>query len=262
MTLTATALPPEIRNAIFEHALTPSRPGDIRTIGCLNLLATSKQVYEEATLLPFQSNTISLPAITDSSTAPTLRLLQRLSPRQLNAVRKLDLQVVGSTLDAAAGAKVLRLLRLGPQGCDVDLESANSFLPPSEGDLRELTLTVSSRDIAVPLADCSTGLQKTLDVDSSSLLSWVTSLDRLRKLNIRVRVLRDEQFPKDMREDLQATLDAKLLSNVRLRLDFEAVQTPDCFLDELDVHYPDSYMYSGMFGNICAVPDEFRHLYK
>lgn len=259
-TFAATSLPPEIRSAIFAHALAPIRPGDIRTIPALALLATSKQIYHETNLLPFQSNAISLPAITDSSTSATLKLLQRLSSRQLNAVRKLDLQLVGSTLDTMAAAKVLRWLRLGNDQWDLHLNSAARFLPPACGDLRELTLTVSSRDIAVPLADCSTGLHKALEVESSPFFNWLATFDHLRKLNVQVRLLHDDQYPQGLRDELKATLEARVQPGMQLQVAFEAVQTPDCFVDELDLHHPDSYM--GLFGNICVVPQEFQHMYK
>lgn len=158
-TLSLTTLPPEVRSAIFEDALAPNRSSDIRTVPGLSLLGTSKQIYDETRLVPFQSNTVSLPTITDSSTDATLQLLQRLSTKQLNAIRKLDLQVIGSTLDATAGTKVLRLMRLANDQWDLNLDSSALFLPAYEGDLQELALTVSSRDIAIPLADCRTGLQ-------------------------------------------------------------------------------------------------------
>ncbi|ETN38588.1 uncharacterized protein HMPREF1541_06625 [Cyphellophora europaea CBS 101466] len=242
-----TQLPAEICSEIFAYALAPVKDSDIRTIPCLNLLAACKQIHNETCLLPFQSNTISLPAITDSSTSASLSLLQRLSARQLRAVRGLNLQVVGSVLDATAAAKVLRLLRLGNDQWDLTLDSAARFLPRYEGDLRELSITVSSRDIAVPLADGRTGLQKTLDPASSPLMSWLPAFQTLRKLQLRVRVMSDQQFPKELRDQLQLTLEARM-PETQVQTQFEALSGPDAFVDDFDM-YPDSYI--GLWGNVC-----------
>lgn len=260
MPLTLTSLPPEIRRAIFEHALRPTTDNDIRTVDCLNLLAASKQIYHETCLLPLQTNTIALPAITDSSTTATLKFLRRLSTGQLNAVRTLHLQFVGSTFDAVDAAKVLRRLRLTHDDCDTVLDSAAQPLPAYTGDLRELTMTISSRDISIPLADCRVGLQKSLVVEKSPFFGWITTFDSLRAFSLRVRVLRDDQFPEQNRAELQSALRSLLKTPIQLHVVVDTAQRPDHFVDELDFLYPDSYI--GVLGNICVVPMEFQHAYK
>jgi hypothetical protein len=255
---TPATLPPEIRNAIFQHALTPLARSDIRTIPCLNLLATSKQIYNETALLPFQFNAILLPTATDSNTTSTLRLLRQLSRKQLNAIRTLDLNLVGSTFDTIAAAKVMRYLRLGSDEWDLQLDLAARFLPEYEGDLRDIRLTVSARDISVPFADSGTGLQKALDVESSTLCAWLMTFPNVRSISIQVRMSDEGNIPPEEQKTLRKIAQAALGSRTRLDFDFEVVKSLG-ENDGMDM-YPDSYV--GLWGNLCPVPEEFRHLFK
>jgi hypothetical protein len=255
---TPATLPPEIRNVIFQHALTPLARSDIRTIPCLNLLATSKQIYNETALLPFQSNAISLPTVTDSNTTSTLRLLRQLSRKQLNAVRTIDLHLVGSTFDTIAAAKVMRFLRLGSDEWDLQLDLAARFLPEYEGDLRDIRLTVSARDISVPFADSGTGLQKAVDAESSTLIAWLTTFSSVRSMTIQVRMSDESNISPEERKALHRMAQGALGSATRLDFDFEVVKSLG-ENDGMDM-YPDSYV--GLWGNLCPVPEEFRHLFK
>lgn len=77
---------------------------------------------------------------------------------------------------------------------------------------------------------------------------------------MRVRVLNNDQFPEEMREQLRVALQKRVPPSAQLRIDFEVVTSLDCFVDELELMYPDSYI--GLWGNICPVPQEYQHLFK
>lgn len=244
--LTLTTLPPEIRGSIFERALRSYDGEGLENIQGLGLLGASKQIHDETCLLPFQINTLSCPAITDSSTSATDQLLHRLSWQQRDAVRNLGLQVTGSTLDHSAAARLLKFLRLG--NADGDVESGVAFLalPVYTGQLRNMKLTVSARDIAVPLADCSVGLRQTLDI-CCPMFAWIRSFPTLRNLSLHIRLRTEEQFPKLQREQFFEDLRASMETNVQIQTSFDIVKDEGYFVDELDL-YRDSYL--GIFGNV------------
>lgn len=247
---TLTTLPPELRDQIYSHVLRPDDVRDLRTTRGLNLLRVSKQINAETKSLPFQISTIAAPAMTDSSTKKTLDLLHSLSWWQRDAIRHLDLQVAGSTLDVAAACKVLKDLRLGNVEGDLDPEFGNATLPAYVGDLRKVTLTISSRDIAVPLADCTVGLQKVLDVAGCEIFRWLQSFGTLQEVRLKVRLSKESQCPGNKRKGVLETLSRVMGSDVRVSTDFEVVPDDGYFIDELDM-FPDSYL--GMFGNVGLV---------
>lgn len=249
--LSLTSLPPEIRGAIFEDTLRPSDCNDVRTTKGLNLLAISKQIYEETCLMPFQCNTIIVPPICDSSTRATYELLRRMSYEQRNAIRKFDLRVTGSTLDVALAVKVLKYLRLGNSEAELDSEIGASALPSYGGDLREVTMTVSARDIAVPLADCSVGLQQALDISCCPIFAWLRTFSSLRSLRLQVRLNKSEQFSKEKQELLNEAMESSFDPAISVGIAIEVVGDDGYFVDELDV-FPDSYV--GLCGNVGPYP--------
>jgi hypothetical protein len=245
-TLRLTTLPSEIRASIFDFALRSSDDQAFADAQELGLLGTSKQIHHETHLLPFQINALVCPAITDSSTSATDKLLHRLSWQQRNAIRRIKLQVTGSTLDQTAAAKIFKYLRLGT--CDGDVDSGVGFLalPSYNGQLREVELTVSARDIAVPLADCRVGLQQALNI-CCPMFAWLQSFPTLRNLKVHIRLRDKEQFPQSRQDDLLDSLRASGQPALQIQVSSEVVEEQGYFVDELDL-YRDSYL--GIFGNV------------
>jgi hypothetical protein len=245
-TLTLTTLPSEIRASIFDFALRSSNNQAFANVQELGLLGTSKQIHQETHLLPFQINALACPAVTDSSTSATDKVLHRLSWQQRNAIRRVELQVTGSTLDQTAAAKIFKYLRLGACDGDVDSGVGHLTLPSYDGQLRKVELTVSARDIAVPLADCRVGLQQALNIHCP-MFAWLQSFPTLRLLKVHIRLRTKDQFPQVRQDELLESLKATGHPALQLQVSSEVVEEQGYFIDELDL-YRDSYL--GIFGNV------------
>ena len=243
--LTLTTLPPEVRESIFSQALRSKSPQKIATPESLSLLATSRQIYHETHLLPFQVNTVAIPASDDSSTSATDKFLHHLSRQQCNAIRSLELKYVASTLDVAAACKVLKYLRLGNAEGDLDAEMAGTTLPLYDGSLQDVSIVISARDIAVSSADCAVGLDTALTA-ASAVFAWLRAFPTLRSLRVHIRLRKVEQFSKARHESFDQEVRESMKSAIKLDTSFE-VDDGGQFFDELDL-YPDSYM--GVFGNM------------
>ncbi|KAF6231943.1 hypothetical protein HO173_009780 [Letharia columbiana] len=102
------SLPLELRLQIFAHTLSltprlkPSFPTDTNEKRHLfydhvenSLLLVSRQIYQEARLLPFQSNTFIFAKTYGSSIVSAIKLLEKLLDWQREAVRSVEIAVVG-----------------------------------------------------------------------------------------------------------------------------------------------------------------------
>jgi len=191
-------LPLEIRSQIYKHALVlnashRSQPARQQQPKPLSLLQTCRQIHDEACLVPFQVNDISVPAEWGSNTSSTSQLLGALEPWQLATVRGIEIQLMGAVLEAHAVANILCTLRASAsddhQGEKDGGSDKEVMMPPYRSGLRELRLIIMERQVLPPMADSAVGLAYCLDMATTPWLQkGLMHLPALRRFSLRIEL--------------------------------------------------------------------------
>ena len=225
-------LPPELRHHIFYLSLLPSgasQPASIETASrtYLSLQLTSHLVSNETHLLPFQYLPLALPCNFRTNATALLQSLRKMTKQQVHAIRTAQVSVLGSGYDGEEAARVVRMLRYGTEdsrerwngigvspdvavvlgegrwwGEEVKVEEVKeddwgrnycSSFDRGSG-LRELSLTVTARDVVAPMADSAAGMAKMLELETSPFFVELAQgvadgkFQRLRRVNVNVEL--------------------------------------------------------------------------
>ena len=156
-------LPFEIRSQIFSEVLQPFTPS------ALNLLAVNKQFHHEARTLIFHSVPFTFPTYYSSSLFSCRPFLQRLAPWQLQAIRKMQLQVTESDLGGFGFSKSWWDI------CDLLAQVAGS----GNGGVRHLRLDICLSFMAA--FEAARGLFR---ADASWVVDALVKIRSLRSLEI------------------------------------------------------------------------------
>ena len=173
----------------------------------LSLQLTCHHIKTETYLLPFHAFPLSIPVKSSSNVSSILQFLRRLQERQIWGTRYLDLEVLGIDFDAETAGKVFKWLKEGREGVyetwerrslsrEMVFTFANSWGEGWEGELerrhwglqkhevgekegnlkggigselREITITVTARHVAVSSAESAVGIRQMLDLETSLL---------------------------------------------------------------------------------------------
>lgn len=182
------------------------------TGGNVQAMLLCRQLHYETRLLPFQVNLVRAPAVMGSNTTATKDFLERLKPFQRSAIRKLELHLLASVTEAWSLRSILRSIadvsdsvehrRFLPERCTKNFD--NSLTERQQegilvgasvhgnSDLRELTISMTTRDLLLAQGESLAGLLHILTVPSTTpfacAASWVTEglsyLRSLRRLSI------------------------------------------------------------------------------
>jgi hypothetical protein len=200
-------LPPELRSRIFHFALLSFHPSTTPSLhACastyLSLQLTSGAIRHETCLLPFRLLPVSEPAVFGSNISTTLRFLGKLRPWQVGAIRRVEISMLGSVFESIEARRVLKYLNVGGERVcvrnwigspDVAVSFFGDGCQEGDGnvqkkeneqqdtgmyasDLRELAITIISRDVMTPLADSAVGMEKMLDLDTSPVFGELVQL--------------------------------------------------------------------------------------
>lgn len=243
-------LPPELRHRIFYLCLLPSSPSTPATIKTaartyLSLQLTSRLVNTETHVLPFQNIPLALPCNFGTNATALLSSLRKMKQWQIHAIRAAEVSVLGSVYDAEEAGRVVRLLRDGVEdsrdrwnriGLSPDVaivfgeggrwgeeqqgkEKEDGRIGSGSGsELRELSLTITARDVMAPMADSGVGMEKILDLEKSPFFVELTKsvaegkFRMLRKVAVNVELGPSLKgaYPKEEVTDWEAKLWSKL----------------------------------------------------
>jgi hypothetical protein len=197
-------IPAEIRMKIFYVALLPISThieADIKTAAPTysSLQLTCRSIREETSLLPFQNFPLDSPAHFGTNLSTTIASLRRMQPWQVQAIRRIDLSLMGSVFEIFEAGRVITALREG-------------------SDLQQLSIQLTARDVVMPMADAVTGMRKALDIDTSPVFTELIknrgALANLRRLNVLLQLGPnfkddyDSKWAEAWQEDLQNKLNA------------------------------------------------------
>lgn len=186
---TLLSLPIEIRTHIFVLAFSlrfndwePVKHSIVQKVGCLGLLLSCRQIYQETRVLAYQVNEIFGPVSFGTNTGSTFSFIQRLTPSQRRAIRKINFRLWRGASDEAQAARIL---------CTLFERSSDEFSSPSSitcwpqrSDLRAISLTITSRPVMIPGISQHLEPKNVFAIYESPILKALAAFPMLSKVSV------------------------------------------------------------------------------